>query len=315
MTKYSFKVADAHNDFLMKMRKGAVLDASASSDQHMTLDSMRKGNQQLAFFAAFPARRQDRDRAMQNALLMIHDYYQMVEKYQLLHLAPGMDVTAIKEGQIGTILTIEGGDALGGHLEMVEVYHRLGVRLMTLTWNHRNELADGVGEHHGAGGLTTFGREVVQEMNRLKMMVDVSHLNEKGFWDVMQYSKLPAMASHSNAKSICDHRRNLTDQQIVALRDAGGFIGLNYLDAFLNDHDEAQIDDVVRHVDHFASLGALGILGLGSDFDGIDCAPKGIHGPQDVYKILEALLQAGYSQQQVQAIAYDNLANYLKKHC
>lgn len=315
MRDIGFAVADAHNDFLMKMRTGMVLDAPISSKQHMTLSGMRQGNNRMAFFAAFPARRQDRDRAMVNALLMIHDYHRMVAQYGLVHLAPGMDALAIGEGQIGTLLTIEGADALGGHLEMVEVFHRLGVRLMTLTWNHRNELADGVGETHGFGGLTTFGRDVVKEMNRLKMMVDVSHLNEPGFWDVMQLSELPVMASHSNAKAICKHRRNLNDKQILSLRDAGGFIGLNYLDAFLVDEGEAVIDDVVRHVDHFASLGALDILGLGSDFDGIDKGPKGVEGPQDVPKILEALLKAGYSEQQVRGIAFDNLAAYLKKHC
>lgn len=315
MGNKGFAVADAHNDFLMKMRVGAVLDAPIGDKQHMTLEGMRKGNNKLAFFAAFPARREDRDRAMVNALMMIHAYHRMVADYGLVHLAPGMDATAIGEGQIGTLLTIEGADALGGHLEMVEVFHRLGVRLMTLTWNHRNELADGVGETHGFGGLTAFGREAVKEMNRLKMMVDVSHLNEPGFWDAMQLSELPIMASHSNAKKVCGHRRNLNDEQILALRDAGGFIGINYLDAFLTDGDHATIDDVVRHVDHFASLGALGILGLGSDFDGIDKGPDGVEGPQDVPKILEALLKAGYSEQQVKGIAFDNLAEYVKKHC
>lgn len=315
MGNKGFAVADAHNDFLMKMRVGAVLDAPIGDKQHMTLEGMRKGNNKLAFFAAFPARREDRDRAMVNALMMIHAYHRMVADYGLVHLAPGMDATAIGEGQIGTLLTIEGADALGGHLEMVEVFHRLGVRLMTLTWNHRNELADGVGETHGFGGLTAFGREAVKEMNRLKMMVDVSHLNEPGFWDAMQLSELPIMASHSNAKKVCGHRRNLNDEQILALRDAGGFIGINYLDAFLTDGDHATIDDVVRHVDHFASLGALGILGLGSDFDGIDKGPDGVEGPQDVPKILEALLKAGYSEQQVKDIAFDNLAAYVRKHC
>lgn len=315
MGNKGFAVADAHNDFLMKMRVGAVLDAPIGDKQHMTLEGMRKGNNKLAFFAAFPARREDRDRAMVNALLMIREYHRMVADYGLVHLAPGMDATAIGEGQIGTLLTIEGADALGGHLEMVEVFHRLGVRLMTLTWNHRNELADGVGETKGFGGLTNFGCDVVKEMNRLKMMVDVSHLNEPGFWDAMQLSELPIMASHSNAKKICGHRRNLNDEQILALRDAGGFIGINYLDAFLTDGDHATIEDVVRHVDHFASLGALGILGLGSDFDGIDKGPDGVEGPQDVPKILEALLKAGYSEQQVKGIAFDNLAEYVKKHC
>ena len=314
MGSMQFSVADAHNDFLCLMRKGAKLDAPIDGSQHMTLTGMRAGNMKLVFFAAFPADREERARAMTNALLMIHDYHRMVEEYGLVHLGHGMGVGAIGEGQIGTLLTIEGADALAGNIEMVEIFHRLGVRLMTLTWNHRNELADGVGEEYG-GGLSGFGREVISEMNRLKMIVDVSHINETGFWDVMRCSKLPPMASHSNAKAVCGHRRNLTDEQIVALRDAGGFVGLNYLADFLSDGGGATIADVVRHVDHFASLGALSILGLGSDFDGITKGPEGVNGPQDVPLIFEALLQAGYSGEQVRGIAFDNLSRFLEQYC
>ncbi len=309
-----FMVADAHNDFLCLMRKGAKLDAPVGGNQHMTLDGMRLGGMKLSFFAAFPANREERARAMTNALFMIHDYHRMVADYGLVHLDYGMGTGAIGEGQIGTLLTIEGADALAGNIEMVEIFHRLGVRLMTLTWNHRNELADGVGEEY-AGGLSGFGREVIAEMNRLKMIVDVSHIHEKGFWDVLAVTKLPVMASHSNAKAVCGNRRNLTDEQIIALKDAGGFIGINYLAEFLRDGGGATIVDVVRHVDHIASLGALSILGLGSDFDGIAQGPEGINGPQDVPLIFEALLKAGYSEEQVKGIAFDNLAGYLGQYC
>lgn len=309
-----FPVADAHNDFLSLMRKGVKLDAPVGKQQHMTLAGMRAGNVKLAFFAAFPANREERARAMTNALLMIHDYHRMVEEYGLIHLGSGKGISAIGEGQIGTMLTIEGADALAGNIEMVEVFHCLGVRLMTLTWNHRNELADGVDEEYG-GGLSGFGREVISEMNRLRMIVDVSHINEAGFWDVMRCSKLPPMASHSNAKAVCGHRRNLTDEQIVALYDAGGFVGLNYMADFLREDGGATIADVVRHVDHFASLGALSILGLGSDFDGIEKGPEGVNGPQDVPLIFEALLKDGYSEEQVKGIAFDNLARYLEQYC
>lgn len=309
-----FMVADAHNDFLCLMRKGAKLDAPAGGSQHMTLDGMRAGGMKLSFFAAFPANREGRARAMTNALLMIHDYHRMVAEYGLVHLDHGMGAGAIGEGQIGTLLTIEGADALSGNIEMVEIFHRLGVRLMTLTWNHRNELADGVGEEY-AGGLSGFGREVIAEMNRLKMIVDVSHIHEKGFWDVMAVTKLPVMASHSNAKAVCGHRRNLTDEQIIALRDHKGFVGLNYMADFLRDGGGATITDVVRHVDRFAALGALSVLGLGSDFDGIEKSPEGVNGPQDVPLIFDALLQAGYSEEQVSGIAFDNLARYLEQYC
>lgn len=314
MGNVQFAVADTHNDFLMLMRRGARLDTPMGNGQHMTMEGMREGGLKLAFFAAFPAERGDRDRAMIYALQMIRDYHQMVAENGLLHMAPGMGAWDIGEGQIGTLLTIEGGDALDGHLEMLDIFHRLGVRLMTLTWNHRNEIADGVKETYGCGGLTGFGREVVQEMNRLKMIVDVSHISEAGFWDVMRHTKLPAMASHSNAKSICGHPRNLTDEQIIALRDAGGFVGLNFFTDFLVNEGESRIRDLIRHIDHFASLDALGILGFGSDFDGIERAPAEIRGPQDVQRIFDALLQAGYSERQVKDIAFDNLARYLEQY-
>ena len=157
------------------------------------------------------------------------------DDFRLVLSARDMD-DAAQAGQIGVLLSIEDGAALEGSLSALRAFYRLGVRAMGLTWNGRNELGEGVGAAKGAGGgLTAFGRDVVREMNRLGMIVDVSHLSEAGFWDVLEISDAPVIASHSNAKAVCDHRRNLTDRQIKALADAGGVMGINFCPPFLAD--------------------------------------------------------------------------------
>lgn len=151
-------------------------------------------------------------------------------KDDLCFAGSGQDILRARQsGRLACLLAIEGGEALEGKLAHLRNAYRLGVRLLTLTWNFRNDLASG--QMEGAeGGLSRFGREAVEEMNRLRMLVDVSHLNEPGFWDVIEVSTSPPIiASHSNAKGLCDHPpRNLSDEQIRSIADGGGVIGVNF---------------------------------------------------------------------------------------
>jgi membrane dipeptidase len=132
----------------------------------------------------------------------------------------------IKPNQIGSILAVEGGDILEGEISNLRILHRLGVRLITLTWNNRNEISDGIMETNSRSGLSRFGISVIHEMNRLNMIIDVSHISVQGFWDVIEHSLDPVIASHSNASAICPHPRNLADDQILAISKAGGMIGI-----------------------------------------------------------------------------------------
>ena len=190
---------------------------------------------------------------------------------------------AFTEGKFAGILTVEGGAVLAGRLERVETIRQAGVRMLTLTWNAPNELGSG---HDTAGGLTPFGREAAAELERQGILVDVSHLNDRGFEDLLGVAKRPFVASHSNARAVCGHPRNLPDAFIKEIAARGGLIGLNFCKSFLSDGARGSLDDLYRHVCHFLELGAGECLALGSDYDGADIHPDldsiektlGIHG-------------------------------------
>lgn len=176
-----------------------------------------------------------------------------------------------KNGQMSALLSIEDGSVLEGSLERLREFYLDGVRLITLTWNHPNEIGYPRGHEEG---LTVKGKEIVEMMQQEGMMVDVSHLSDAGFWDVAEIMHKPFIASHSNARSICNHKRNLTNEQIKTIATKGGVIGLNYYDAFLEeDAKKLSIDSFLKHINHILDIGGEDVLALGSDFDGIDTNP------------------------------------------
>ena len=157
-----------------------------------------------------------------------------------------------------------------GSLDNLRTLYRLGVRGMGLTWNYRNEVADGCLEPK-PGGLTIFGRQVIQEMNRLGMMIDVSHVAESGFWDTLELSDSPVIASHSNVRALCDHPRNMSDHQIDAMIQKDGVIGLSFIPYFnTSEKRTVYVDDLLRHLDYICARGGVEHVAFGSDFDGED---------------------------------------------
>lgn len=211
--------------------------------------------------------------------------------------------TAFAQGRAAAILSIEGGAALAGDIQNLDRAYEKGVRIMTLTWNGRCEIADGVMEQH-AGGLTPFGREVVHRMEQLPMLIDVSHLAEKGFWEVAETTSRPFIASHSNAKAICEHKRNLTDEQFCEIVKRGGIVGLNLYRNFLRNDGKSYICDIARHLDHFLSLGGEQALAIGGDLDGSDL-PLDMAGVQDIEKIRQELLKH-FPEKTVDAVLFQN---------
>jgi len=210
-----------------------------------------------------------------------------------------------KEGKIAALLAIEGGDALGGGIATLRMFYRLGVRCLALTWNHRNQLADGVAEAATNGGLTAFGQQVVTEMNRLGMLVDVAHLAPAGFWDVLRLSQAPVIVSHANCRALHDHRRNLTDSQIKELAAHGGVMGVTFVPQFLSG-GEADLCHVLDHIDHVCQLVGTDYVGLGSDFDGAKHTAQGLEDVSCYSKITKGLLDRGYASHAVAKILGGN---------
>jgi membrane dipeptidase len=186
------------------------------------------------------------------------------------------------------LLSVEGAEAIDGRMAVLEAWFRLGVRLVGLTWNGANCVADGVGELRG-GGLTGFGREVVARMQELGMVVDVSHLSVRGVSDVLDMTVRPVVASHSNALSVHRHRRNLDDDQIRGIAATGGLVGATFVPAFIASAETVTVDDLLRHVDHLLTVAGPDAVGLGSDFDGIETTPQGLRGGADYPALLDAL--------------------------
>lgn len=232
--------------------------------------------------------------------------------------------------KVSIIVGFEGGEAIDQDLRILNMFYRLGLRRLTLCWNNRNAIADGVRWQRSKGGLTEFGVSVVEECNKLGILVDVSHITDAGFWDVMEVSKDPVIASHSNCRALCSHMRNLTDDMIKALVEKGGVQGVNYVPPFLIDMDmrkimagdkeeykkaeNATVETVVNHIDHMVELaGNTNHVGLGSDFDGVPIIAKGLEDTSKVPNLTRALVARGYSDHDVEKILGGNFLRVIRK--
>jgi membrane dipeptidase len=266
----------------------------------------------LQFFAAFagPAYR---DNPLARALELIDLFYRELATCPDL-AEPVLTLDDIgrvtSRGKVAALLAVEGGEALAGRLEVLRVFHRLGVRVLTLTWNHRNELADGVGEAGAAGGLTNFGASVIREMNRLGMLVDVSHLSPRGFWDALRESSKPVIASHSNCRSLCDHPRNLDDHQIRELAAGGGVMGLTFYPPFVH-NESPSLETWLDHAEYVATLAGVDCIGLGSDFDGIKEVIPGLTDATSLPRVTGGLMGRGFSPEEVKKILGGNIMRVL----
>ena len=246
----------------------------------------------------------------------INRFYVELEKNpSVKHIKTKEDIANLQKG-VNVILGIEGGEAVGRDISNVEKLYNQGVRLITLTWNNPYAISDTNvvtqeclnGEKDYKGGLTHFGKDVVREMNRLGMVIDVSHLSDKGFYDLLEVSKKPFIASHSNARALCGHPRNLTDDMFKELVKIGGVTGINFYHNFLNsDNPNVDMTDIVRHIEHFMALGGEKNVGIGTDFDGIDHPPVGLEGAGKLGNIYEELLKLNYSEDLVRDIMSRNM--------
>lgn len=230
---------------------------------------------------------------------------------KILPCCTAADIEAAwKQGKAAAILTVENGSALAGRLERIETLARDGVRMITLTWNGENELGSGNVTDHG---LSPFGREAIRELERVGILVDVSHLNDRGFDDLLEVAEKPFAASHSNARAVCGHRRNLTDGQITEMVRRGCLIGLNFCQNFLHAGDRpAVLDDLWLHVERFLELGAERCLALGSDADGAD-VPPGLDCPERFAGLYQYFLNRGLSSELADGILWRNALEFFKQ--
>ncbi|MFE8699156.1 dipeptidase [Cytobacillus sp. FJAT-54145] len=302
------KIFDAHCDVLYKMLLNNHLRFYNSKDLNVNLKGLMQAGVTVQCFSIYIPESTHPEMRFNVALYMVELFYEKVLKPnpQLRLITSQEGLNHISEGEVGAILTLEGCDAIGRDLLKLKTLLRLGVSSVGLTWNHANAVADGALEERG-GGLTQFGKQVVNTLNESNTWCDVSHLSERGFWDVIEWGDYP-YASHSNCYSLCPHTRNLNDEQIYALIERNGVMGINFVPQFLSGKENATITDILRHLEHVCALGGEDHVGFGSDFDGNDELVTGLESVEGYITLKEELTKY-YSDIQVEKFLYKNLAS------
>ncbi len=293
------------------------------------VEKLKVAGSMAHFFACFihidEIEGEDRyDRGYQLALEMIakgKEEFATCSKNIALALSYDDMVTNYVKGKLSAFLTVEEGGILNGDLNRLQTLYDEGIRLITLTWNHENCIGYPNSKDNAImqKGLKPFGIEVVEKMNELGMIIDVSHLSDGGFWDVLKYSKNPVVASHSNARSLCNHPRNLSDEMIKALAYKGGIAGINLYPYFINKNGKATVKDIANHVWHMYQTGGEDIIAVGTDLDGFDEGELEISHIGEIEKLYEAVKRRGLSERQMEKFWSGNamrvINEVLSTHC
>lgn len=305
---------DLHCDTIMLLQKDSALGNLRRNDAHIDLTKLAQSDVAAQFFALYIDKAKS-ESPLEAALCMLDTFYRELadNEEKIAFAGSAADFKRNRAaGKISAFLTVEEGGVLQGRIEQLRNFYRLGVRLVTLTWNYPNEIGfPNFDAPYRACGLTPFGQEVVAEMNRLGMLVDVSHLSDAGFDDVAALSKKPFVASHSNCRAVTGHPRNLTDAMIRRLAEKGGVMGINFSRNFLGDSPVSRVEDMVRHVRHAYQVGGIEVLALGTDFDGIAPFLEIEHAGQ-LGKFTDALLKSGFTEEEIEKICWKNALRVLE---
>ena len=297
---------DGHCDTIYEcMGKGRSLRENSG---HVDLMRGQRYGRRAQFFALFDNVRELPEGTAWTKLCQMHDWFcaQAAENADVMALCrTGAEVdAAAAQHKTAALLSIEGADLLDCDMAHLETAASWGVRLLNPVWNYANRLS-GSNAQQPEQGLTAYGRDFLQRMEELSIYVDVSHLSDAGFWDVVRLSRRPVVASHSNSRAVCPHRRNLTDDMFRAIRDSGGVAGLNYYRHFVG--DDPTMEGLVRHVEHFLELDGERSLCLGGDMDGCELLAGGMRGLEDVPLLWQALADRGYPQSLLEDLFWNNL--------
>jgi membrane dipeptidase len=302
----TFLYIDLHCDTLSALlfaRRAGENPSISCNRFHIDLEKLLRGGCACQVFAIFVDARESADPVF-DALCQAALFQEIAQSSGFCAIRSAGEIRrACAAGVVGAILSIEDASFCARDLSVLSLFHRLGVRMASLTWNYENDL----GAPRGAvGGLTARGLEFVEAANDLGILLDISHLSDRGAYDLLAASRDPVIASHSNARSVCPHARNLTDDLIRKLADRGGVIGLNCYPPFLSpDAQEASFDVLCHHARHLYKIGGEGCIALGSDFDGFGQNPL-IPDACAFSHLGEALLRHGFTARQVDAILFEN---------
>ena len=310
-------LVDSHNDFIWQVYKKGVDFGRDNRSTQSDLPKFIEGGVDVQVFAVWIPTNKVRQSyaftiAQVDRLKGIEE--ENIEEFEFAYSYEDMK-RILEEKKVCGLIGIEGGTAIENNLDNINEFYELGVRYIGLTWNNSNNIGTSARNEHKKGiegGLTEFGVEVVKRMNEVGMLIDVSHLGEDTFWDVIEVTKNPIIASHSNCYSIHPHYRNLNDEQIKAIADGGGVIDVNFHNGFLG---AATVDKIVDHIDYIKEFVGVDYVGIGSDFDG------GINPPVDLYdatqypELTRELVERGYTEEEIRKILGLNFIRVFKQVC
>lgn len=318
------KVIDMHCDTMKEILDCKRLDSRANlrrNNLHVDIEKMKKGDYMLQVFAAYTNMKAEQP--LSECLKIIDLFHNEIEanRDDIGLVLSYQDILRNSEqNKMSALLSIEEGACCQGDLGILRNFYRLGVRMMTLTWNYENELGfpneiiDG--ELVVDRGLKKTGFEFIEEIERLGIIIDVSHLSDAGFYDILENTKKPFVASHSNARGLCNNKRNLTDDMIKKLSDRGGVMGINFFSYFLNDNatssSDAKIDDMIAHMKYIKNIGGIECIGLGSDFDGISCRVE-VENASKMQILAKKMKKEGFTEDEIEHIFYKNVLNLFKE--
>lgn len=324
---------DTHNDVPSFTVDGYDI-GSKGSMHHTDIARLKEGGVGATFFAVYVSSRYVEGNHSANRALQMIDTVKrdIIGRYpnDFMFATSAKDIEeAHRWGKIAALMGIEGGHAIEDSLRLLRDYYDMGVRYMTLTHTNTNNWADSSGDmtkegvkHHD--GLTPFGKDVVREMNRLGMMVDISHVADKTFWDALEASKAPIFASHSSCRALTNVPRNMTDEMIIALAKKGGVVDVNFNCGFISQKSadaetkkqtptpRATLADVVEHIDHIRKIAGIDAIGIGSDFDGVECTPVGLDDVSKYPNLTRALMEKGYTAEDIRKIYGGNFLRVMR---
>lgn len=309
-------IIDLHCDTIYQLTNNKTLNLK-ENNLAIDINKLKNAGSLAQFFALF-IDLNEHNKPFNRAMDMLNRFYEEIEKnHHDIEVARNYNELTSNEaeGKISGFLTIEEGEAVEGSIKNLRNFYDLGVRLITLTWNYENSIGyPNCKKEFMNKGLKPFGIDMVEEMNKLGMIIDVSHLSDGGFYDVARYSNKPFIASHSNSRLLCNHSRNLKDDMIKVISNKGGVIGINFEKSFLvEDGSRSSVEDMINHIKHIYKIGGEGVISIGSDFDGINPDNLEIGNMSQIDKLILGLESAGFNGELIDKILYKNALRVIKE--
>lgn len=309
------KWIDMHCDTLSELLSAETLEENSLCVDRKRMEQTKMLAEFFACFVCVPDGKWEE--AYQKVIEMIARMERETKenkKLKLIKTAKELEYAEREELNLA-LLTVEEGGVLNGNRNRLEELYQRGVRLITLTWNYENCIGypNSRNAQEMQKGLESFGKQVVEEMNERGMLVDVSHLSDGGFWDCIRLSKKPIIASHSNARALCAHPRNLSDEMLCALGECGGVVGLNFYPQFLQSDRSAEVLDIAKHGMHILQKAGEDSVALGTDFDGFEAGQNWLRGIEEIECVWDALKKAGMTERQLDKLSYQNVKRVLEE--